>query len=495
MKEFIEKLFPYQSLIWFDDDTFTAYYVVVLLAIFLIFVFQLHARLRNASNSISKSNAEGEEIKGEVLNKKWIEYNYTFFKFKGEEKTNYKAYQYFNEMTLLTDTNIKLFNAIPSILVGLGILGTFIGLTFGISNFETSSTEQIKDSIQSLLAGMSTAFVSSIFGMLFSIIYTFIEKINSNKLKAAIFKFCTNLDSKYLLTKDEQRSIYLEEQSNLFKEAFYYKDENENNVKPGNVLRDLFKENKNQTVALKSFSDDLASKIDAGFDKILNDPNKNVFKSLNELKDEIINLGEKLQDPATDMISKMMDELKNVLANMVKEFNETISGSAKNEMETLSEKMANAGDALNDFPNKIEEMTKNLNNNFEGLQKIVQQISAQTLQQSNSTSEKMKMQIEEMSEILKTNIGELQIGQEMLLNKQSDNLRATENLLNNFRSNIEQLSGLTISIGDALNIFNEVQTDLKKASHDLYETSKNVQETSGTFSEAQTNFLNKAMNF
>jgi len=494
MKEFIGKLL--QSLFPFDGNIFTVVCVAILFVIFFFFAVCLCFKLRKVNKATNIDTADDKEIENnKILKSNWLNYKKTFFNFKDESKTDDNAYKYFNEKTLLTNTNFKLFSAIPSILVGLGILGTFIGLTYGISNFETSSTEKIKESIQTLLAGMSTAFVSSIWGMLFSILYTFWEKYQSHNLRVGLIKFCNSLDNQYLLTKKEQREIYLEKQRGLFKEAFYYQDENENSIKPGNVLRDLFNESQAQTKALKSFADDLAQKIEAGFDRILNDPNKSVLKSLDELKNEIIKLGEKLQDPATDMIGKMIEDLKQALTEMVKEFNETISSSTKNEMETLSEKMTNAGDALNDFPIKIEEMTNNLNNNFEGLQKIVQQISAQTLQQSNNSTEKMKVQIEEMSEILKTNIGELQIGQEMLLNKQSENLKATENLLGSFGSNINQLNGVTSTIGDALNSFKAVQNDLKQATTDLNQISQNVQETSSTFKEAQTNFAKQSNEF
>lgn len=45
-----------------------------------------------------------------------------------------------------------------STLVGLGLLGTFLGLTLGISDFDSSNTNRINESIQGLLDGMDTAF-------------------------------------------------------------------------------------------------------------------------------------------------------------------------------------------------------------------------------------------------------------------------------------------------------------------------------------------------
>ncbi len=45
----------------------------------------------------------------------------------------------------------------------LGILGTFIGIALGLKDFDTNNIEQ---SVPPLLAGLKTAFLTSIFGIL-----------------------------------------------------------------------------------------------------------------------------------------------------------------------------------------------------------------------------------------------------------------------------------------------------------------------------------------
>jgi len=54
----------------------------------------------------------------------------------------------------------------PSILVSLGILGTFIGIVIGLLNFEA---QDIQNSISGLLEGLKTAFITSLAGMGLSI--------------------------------------------------------------------------------------------------------------------------------------------------------------------------------------------------------------------------------------------------------------------------------------------------------------------------------------
>ncbi len=59
----------------------------------------------------------------------------------------------------------------PGIVISLGILGTFLGIYLGLRNFDTTD---INNSIPELLEGLKTAFITSLFGMLFSIILKYI---------------------------------------------------------------------------------------------------------------------------------------------------------------------------------------------------------------------------------------------------------------------------------------------------------------------------------
>ena len=56
----------------------------------------------------------------------------------------------------------------PTLLTSLGILGTFFGIVAGLLGFDTND---IDSSIGTLLEGMKTAFITSLFGILLSIIY------------------------------------------------------------------------------------------------------------------------------------------------------------------------------------------------------------------------------------------------------------------------------------------------------------------------------------
>lgn len=78
--------------------------------------------------------------------------------------------------------------SIPGIMTGLGILGTFMGLLFGLQGFKIDNGE-IQNSIVLLLNGIKTAFFTSIYGVIFSIIFNLFYKISYNKMVREYDKF------------------------------------------------------------------------------------------------------------------------------------------------------------------------------------------------------------------------------------------------------------------------------------------------------------------
>ena len=65
---------------------------------------------------------------------------------------------------------------VPGVMTGLGILGTFIGLSLGLQSFNTGTTAQITGSIEPLMNGIKVAFHTSIYGMVFSLVFNYVYK-------------------------------------------------------------------------------------------------------------------------------------------------------------------------------------------------------------------------------------------------------------------------------------------------------------------------------
>lgn len=89
-------------------------------------------------------------------------------------------------------------NQVPGMLTGLGILGTFIGLSLGLQSFNTGSTAQMTESIQPLMNGIKVAFHTSIYGMVFSLTFNIIYKKKLYEAEEAVNEFVSCF-KKYVL--------------------------------------------------------------------------------------------------------------------------------------------------------------------------------------------------------------------------------------------------------------------------------------------------------
>lgn len=71
----------------------------------------------------------------------------------------------------------RIFQALPGILTGLGVLGTFIGLQLGIGGLDLQDLKKLETSIVPLIQGCAVAFSTSVWGVGVSLIFSLLEKI------------------------------------------------------------------------------------------------------------------------------------------------------------------------------------------------------------------------------------------------------------------------------------------------------------------------------
>lgn len=144
----------------------------------------------------------GETLGGNsIANQKWRLYSRQLIKSNeqfGLRAQSYvstqSAHDFFNEDSYLeSDLNLSLYRAIPSMLTGFGILGTFLGLAAGIHSAEQFTRE----GIMPLLNGAGLAFTTSIVGLSSSLLLTFFNKIEFFSASQACIKLSNELDNHF----------------------------------------------------------------------------------------------------------------------------------------------------------------------------------------------------------------------------------------------------------------------------------------------------------
>ena len=84
--------------------------------------------------------------------------------------------EYINE-DLLDRVGMNFFNSgVSGTLTGLGILGTFLGLSMGLGAFSGDDIFTISDNVGALLSGMKVAFHTSVYGIFFSLVFNIVYR-------------------------------------------------------------------------------------------------------------------------------------------------------------------------------------------------------------------------------------------------------------------------------------------------------------------------------
>lgn len=94
----------------------------------------------------------------------------------------------------------------PRMAATLGVLGTFGGIVWGLLNFDPSPST-MQQSVENLLSGMQTAFVTSIVGMLLSIALKYWQKSKQKNFKSTAAKHEATIEDliEYLKASSENK--------------------------------------------------------------------------------------------------------------------------------------------------------------------------------------------------------------------------------------------------------------------------------------------------
>ena len=113
---------------------------------------------------------------------------------KSDENCKVDIGNFFNQEMLDDIGRKNMMNMVPGVMTGLGILGTFIGLSIGLQHFSTGSAKQISESISPLMSGIKVAFHTSIYGMIFSLFFNYAYSGNLEDAYVALDEFIGAFD-------------------------------------------------------------------------------------------------------------------------------------------------------------------------------------------------------------------------------------------------------------------------------------------------------------
>ncbi len=370
----------------FFSQTINWVFIVAFVATFLLykyhFVKPLDARYKEIEtylDILKKYNPQNVNVYFESLSQEmensdlikgiWIKYQRTLISIPGkdglEKYSTVESESYFSVAAFTEGMKGGLWSGLAGTFTGIGILGTFIGLTIGLAGVDTSSTGALSSSISGLLGGMSTAFVTSIFGIVSAIVFGVWHSQNMKRFGDAVSRFTDALDQVFIRKSVEE--ILLEElaESRAQRAAMeqlstdmaisicdHLPDvldqlaEKMDSAMKGNLdtmLVGLSERQDKQTEQLMQISSNTNSLVIGGFDQLGDVLKKGVGQgaeelgnSLKNLSSDIASLAEGIRDildRSTKASSEANQKTLDALNEAISKMNETMEGMANKQTE------------------------------------------------------------------------------------------------------------------------------------------------------------------
>jgi chromosome segregation ATPase len=491
----------------------------------------LETRIQAFADQVADSRNTPPTVRDDVLERVRRRYRQTFVE---SGKTDEEASTYFTEQSVVGATlNLRFWRAVPNLLVGIGILGTFVGLTVGIRSFETQSVESVRTSIETLLAGMSTAFVSSIVGMLLSLIFNMFEKWRFGQVNQALTHLCGELDAQYLIQESDLKALEREQSRDLLSgafedvllNAFSYTDEEER-ILPAHVLRDLRREAREQSKTLKSFSTDLADGIKMSTMTIeqLGGHVGEAFKdamehkltpAMQEVQDAVGELRSEKMESNEEMVENVVERLSSTLDNVSAQFQESLTGGALDQLEQTADTVAEMGELLDSFQSDFTSMSNDLKESLEGMAEKTGQeaqqatssmraeveAAAQTMREeasaatesmrkhSEGAAQSFRSELERATESVGGEIESLQHTSAELLDRQQKSAQTVQALLEDGGNVADRLNETASSLQDTLSRLRRLSETLEHAADRTRESGSALQESTTQLREHHREWL------
>ena len=212
-----------------------------------------------------------------------------------------------------------------------------MGLVWGLKNFEPTNYEAMTNSVSALVEGIKVAFLTSIYGLALSLVYSFNLKASYNELMHYLEEFLENFHKHVIPSREAEAQ---------------------------NVLVACQKE---QTDAVRKMAEQFSSQLADSFEQVITP----TFKKMNQSLDYLVTTISKGQ---SEMLREILDEF---MKNMNNSFHMEFQG----------------------FNKAIEEMTKAQQSNTAYTKQLYQQLSTELSASFQQDERNMRSQILEIASL------------------------------------------------------------------------------------------------
>lgn len=437
-----------------------------------------------AKNTTNKTQGLGTVFTEDPFSHAWQMYHRTLHPvhehFEGEQRIiGYKSTApsgYFFDQTLLIDTPLKIefFKHLPSLVTGIGIIGTFGGLLLGLVLFEPAGDPtNVQNSLDGLLHAVTEAFVASGFAISVAMLITYIEKSKLREAYASLEELTTSIDR--LFEADTLGEEYLEQLVKSAQEsatqAMQLKDSLVSDLKAMMENLTAAQQASQQELARQLIessaknSSDIASQIGQSITDSLQAPLEKIAGSVQQVSGD---QGSAVQDLLTDVLTAFMNRLESTFGSQMNGMSEMMTQSVTamremqlgfnqliGDMRSNSEASSKALEQqMLNMLTEIQQKQNDMGNTMNDMLDKVQQSVAQIGDTGAEAAQKMNLQIADMLSQINSNIGTMmiEIGEKQIAQEQrvAQNQQTLHDSTNGLVNTLTQQVNILLQESDAL---------------------------------------------
>lgn len=368
--------------------------------------------------------------------------------------------------------NLRLMQAVPSILTSLGILGTFIGLAYSVWHFDSSSSENIRASIETLLSGMGTAFFTSVAGMLCSVLFLWFERSRYNHLSNSVDALCARINKQYHRPSGALLDAGLEKISNKI-DGLQLSIGNDLDKVLGEKVAPIMKDILHQIDGLElTFGDDLDKVFDEKVTPIMTE------------------ISHKLENPAKTVADSLLSEFKKLSDNFADRLTEKVNGK----MNELLQQFILATNEMKGVPAAINTATENLIKSGE------MSIDAQK-EFTKETQSRFEKYTEELTSAVKEQLSEIQHQMEStsgalkgIPEEIAHSVEAQKTVTEEFSQQIAKLGGIEEIYSTAIEKITSANQDLADAKSNINALTSKISDVANSIENASNGIVESTEN-
>ena len=364
----------------------------------------------------------------------WRNFEKSLTKTKIAAYSTTEAAEFFSPQNLTRGMNMGFWQSYGGIFTGLGILGTFVGLIFGLSGVDITSSdiEVLKRGIENLLLGVETAFLTSLFGIGAALIYSGWHHKLLTTFHKNVQALADTLDETFPRRSAEE---WLGKNYAAFQEQTTTLQIISEQSETGNAwLEKNHAESQNQTAALQNIGEQITAAIHNALDKKLTEQTNKICAAIDQLG---AGGTEAIDKIFADKVGGQLDRFSAALNNFTTK-TETILADAQDVSKTVNEQLLTTlnkldevlsqqietstevadriktqqADAAKDFEKLVQDSLDNFNKVMGQIMVDARTNADNTARQAEQTSEQFLSTLTRLSEALQEIIDKFKQHQE-----------------------------------------------------------------------------------